>query len=41
MPINGAPVAPAFPQPEPGSPLQKGQVPPMLALPDAPPPKTD
>jgi len=41
MPINGAPVAPAFPQPESGSPLQRGQVPPMLAVPDAPPPKPE
>ena len=41
MPINGAPVAPTFPQPESGSPLQRGQVPPMLAVPDAPPPKPE
>ena len=35
MPINEAPVAPQFPPAEPGSPLQRGTVPPMLALPDS------
>jgi len=42
MPINGAPVIPPLPAPEPGSPLSRGTVPPMLSLPDslpaAPPP---
>jgi general secretion pathway protein D len=41
MPINSAPVAPPLPPPEPGSPLQRGPVPPMLSLPDALPPKSD
>ncbi|MBP6777033.1 MAG: type II secretion system protein GspD, partial [Piscinibacter sp.] len=34
MPINDAPIAPPATQLAPGSPLQRGQVPPMLALPD-------
>jgi general secretion pathway protein D len=34
MPINEAPIAPPAAQLTPGSPLQRGQVPPMLALPD-------
>ena len=34
MPINDAPIAPPTTQSPPGSPLQRGQVPPMLALPD-------
>ena len=32
--INDAPIAPPTTQSPPGSPLQRGQVPPMLALPD-------
>ncbi len=38
MPINGAPIAPQLAPPEPGSPLQRGTVPPMLQLPDSLPP---
>ena len=34
MPINEAPVAPPLQQQPPGSPLQRGTVPPLLALPD-------
>jgi general secretion pathway protein D len=34
MPINEAPIAPSMQQLPPGSPLQRGEVPPMLALPD-------
>ena len=34
MPLNGAPITPQLAPPEPGSPLQRGQVPPMLSLPD-------
>ncbi|MBK6863140.1 MAG: type II secretion system secretin GspD [Ideonella sp.] len=35
MPINEAPVVPSMQQLPPGSPLQRGEVPPMLALPDS------
>ncbi len=38
MPINDAPVVPPIALQEPGSPLQRGVVPPMLSLPDALPP---
>ncbi len=37
MPINDAPIAPPLATQEPGSPLQRGSVPPMLALPDTSP----
>ena len=38
MPINEAPIVPPLATQEPGSPLQRGTVPPMLALPDLLPP---